>query len=102
MNLNPEITLTQAEIDAFCQKHHIRKLSLFGSGLRHELREDSDLDLLVEFEPRLVVDLFDMAEMEIELTRMLGRKVDLRTPQELSRYFRQDVLLTAQIIYEQK
>ena len=100
--MNPEITLNQAEIEAFCEKRHIHTLSLFGSALRDELRPDSDLDLLVEFEPRFVVDLFDMAEMEIELTRMLGRKVDLRTPQELSRYFRQDVMQTAQILYEQK
>jgi len=100
--MNPEFILTQAEIDAFCQKHHILKLSLFGSGLRHELREDSDIDLLVEFEPEFMVDLFDMAEMEIELNHMLGRKVDLRTPQELSRYFRQDVIQTAQALYEQR
>ena len=100
--MNPEITLNQAEIEAFCEKHHILKLSLFGSGLRDELRPDSDLDLLVEFEPQLMVDLFDMAEMEIELTRMLGRKVDLRTPQELSSYFRQDGMQTAQLLYEQK
>ncbi len=94
------ISFPQNEIHAFCERHPIRKLSLFGSVLRNDFRADSDVDMLVEFVPGAVIDLFDMAEMEIELTNLLGRKVDLRTPAELSRYFRQKVLDTAQLQYE--
>jgi predicted nucleotidyltransferase len=86
----------------FCQQHHIRKLWLFGSILRDDLGPQSDIDMLVEFEPQQVVGFLKLAALEIELSEMLGRKVDLRTPAELSRYFRQDVLATAEVQYEQK
>lgn len=84
----------------FCRKHHIRKLSLFGSALRGELHPNSDIDLLVEFESGHVPGLITLAGMEIELTEMLGRKADLRTPRELSRYFRDQVVNTAEVQYE--
>ena len=94
------VTIPTAQVAAFCQRHSIHKLALFGSVLRDDFGPDSDIDILVEFEPDARVDFFDMASMEMELTDMLGRKVDLRTPQELSRYFRQKVLDTAQVVYE--
>jgi hypothetical protein len=73
---------------------------VFGSALRDDFGPDSDIDTLVEFEPGARVSFFDMVTMEMELTDMMGRQVDLRTPQELSRYFRQTVLDTARVVYE--
>ena len=83
----------------FCRRHHIRKLSLFGSVLREDFRPDSDIDVLVEFEPDVAVGLIRLAGMELELSALLGRKVDMRTPAELSRYFRQEVVDTAEVQY---
>jgi hypothetical protein len=84
----------------FCKKHHIRRLSLFGSVLRDDFGPNSDIDVLVEFEPGKTPGMITLAGMEIELSELLGRKADLRTPAELSRYFRQDVLDHAQVQYE--
>ena len=97
-----EIVLPLDEIVAFCQRHPIRKLSLFSSALRSDFRPDSDVDLLVEFEPGARISLLDMAAFEIELGELIGRKVDLRTPQELSRYFRQQVVESAEPLYERQ
>ena len=86
------------EIDRYCRKNSIRHLKTFGSmlgGDRIDLREDSDLDLLVEFEPGTRITLLDMARMERELSELTGFKVDLRTAGDLSRYFRQEVLQEA-------
>jgi predicted nucleotidyltransferase len=88
------------KLEEFCQRHHIRKLSLFGSALRGQLHPDSDIDLLVEFESGHVPGLITLAGMEIELSKMLGRKADLRTPRDLSRYFRDQVVNTAEVQYE--
>jgi hypothetical protein len=93
------IAIDKEQIAAFCRRHHIRRLSLFGSVLREDFGPDSDVDVLVEFEPGTSVGLFGLSAMEIELTEMLGRKADLRTPAELSRYFRDDVVAKAQPIY---
>lgn len=83
-----------------CRRHHIRKLSLFGSQLKGTARPDSDVDLLVEFEPGSRTTLLDMAQIEIELSPLLGgRKVDLRTAEDLSRYFRDEVVRTAEPQY---
>lgn len=80
----------------FCERHHIRRLSLFGSTLAGTARPDSDVDLLVEFEPGEAPGFIALAEMELELSELLeGRTVDLRTPADLSRYFRDDVLRAA-------
>lgn len=85
----------------FCRKHRIRKLAFFGSVLRDDFRPDSDVDVLVEFEPGASVGLIRMAGIEIELSTLIGRKVDLRTAGELSRYFRDDVLRTCEVRYAQ-
>jgi predicted nucleotidyltransferase len=91
----------QAALATLCRRHHIRRLSLFGSTLKGTARPDSDIDLLVEFEPGAHPSLFDMAGIEIELSALLGgRRVDLRTAQDLSRYFRSDVVRTAAVQYE--
>jgi predicted nucleotidyltransferase len=87
-------------IAEFCQRNHIRRLSLFGSVLRDDFRPDSDIDVLVEFEPGHVPGLLRIAGMEIELSDILGRDVDLRTAGDLSRYFRQAVVDSAELIYE--
>ena len=74
-------------------------MSLFGSALSGALRKDSDIDLLVEFEPGQTPSLFTLINLEDELTIVLGRKADLRTPEELSRYFRSEVLTQARPLY---
>ena len=100
MSEKSSIELPRDKIAEFCKRNRIRKLSLFGSALRADLRENSDIDLLVEFQPGPVPSLIDLARMERELSTLLdGRKVDLRTPQELSRYFRQEVLSSASVQY---
>jgi excisionase family DNA binding protein len=84
-----------------CRRHHIRRLSLFGSTLKGTARADSDVDLLVEFEPGAKPSLFDLAKIEGELSNLLaGRRVDLRTPEDLSRYFRDEVVREAEVQYE--
>lgn len=87
-------------LPALCKRHRIRKLSLFGSQLKGTARPDSDIDLLVEFEPGADITLFDMARIEIELSNLLGgRRVDLRTAEDLSRYFRDEVVRSAEPQY---
>jgi predicted nucleotidyltransferase len=95
------IEIPRAQIERFCGQHHIRKLALFGSILTDRFRPDSDVDVLVEFEREHIPGLFGIVEMESELGGMLGRKVDLRTPGDLSRYFRDEVLASALVQYEQ-
>jgi uncharacterized protein len=86
-------------IEDFCRRHHIRKLSIFGSYLREDFGPESDIDFLVVFDPAHIPGLIDIAGMEIELSGMLGRKVDLRTAQDLSRYFRDEVVAQAEVQY---
>ncbi len=95
------IVIPQDRIADFCRRNHIRKLSLFGSVLRKDFDPDSDIDVLVEFEPGVRVGFIRLAGMEIELSQLLERKVDLRTPGDLSRYFRQEVLESAETQYVQ-
>ena len=86
---------------SLCRRHGIHRLSLFGSTLKGTARPDSDVDLLVEFEPDARPNLMTMARIENELAPLLnGRKVDLRTARELSRYFRDEVVRTAEVQYE--
>jgi predicted nucleotidyltransferase len=93
-----KVELPQDKIADFCRHYHIRRLALFGSALRAELRLDSDLDVLVEFESGHTPGLAFFG-MEQELTELLGRKVDLNTPQFLSPYFRDTVLAEAETQY---
>jgi predicted nucleotidyltransferase len=90
-----------AALTALCRRHCIRRLSLFGSVLHGADRPDSDVDLLVEFEPDAKPSLLDLSAIEQELSDLLdGRPVDLRTAGELSRYFRDAVLREAKVQYE--
>ncbi|MCC7277406.1 MAG: nucleotidyltransferase family protein [Chromatiaceae bacterium] len=93
------LNLDQDALTVFCRRHHIRRLSLFGSQLKGTATPKSDIDLLVEFDPQHIPSLFGIAGMEIELSEMLGKKVDLRTAGDLSRYFRDEVVRTAEVQY---
>lgn len=89
------------KIADFCRKRHITRLAVFGPALTPDFRPDSDIDLLVEFEPGHTPGLFGIARMERELSGFLdGRRADVRTPQDLSRYFRQEVVEQAEVLYE--
>ena len=94
------ISVDQEAVAQFCRSHHIRKLSLFGSVLRDDFGPESDVDLLVEFDPGKVPGLIRLSGMELDLSPLFGgRKVDLRTPEDLSRYFRDQVVATAEGVY---
>jgi uncharacterized protein len=88
-----------SELRAFCERHRIARLAVFGSAQRGELTPESDVDVLVEFEVEARVGLIALAGMELELSSMIGRRVDLRTPAELSRHFRADVVEHARVEY---
>jgi uncharacterized protein len=86
---------------SLCRRRQIRRLSLFGSALKANARQDSDIDLLVEFSPEAKPTFLDLAEIEQELSALLaGRRVDLRTAEDLSRYFRDEVHREAEVQYE--
>ena len=93
------IEIDKDAVAAFCQKHHIIKLALFGSVLTDEFREDSDVDVLVDFDQEHIPSLFAIARMERELSEFLGRKADMRTPEDLSEYFRDEVVRSALVQY---
>ena len=99
MRKRAHVEIPKETIELFCKKHYIRKLSLFGSGLRDDFSPESDLDILLEFDPAHIPGLIRLAGMEIELSEILGRKVDMRTAQDLSRYFRQEVVNSAKVQY---
>lgn len=94
------LNLAEATLTRFCERHHILRLSLFGSQRKGTAQPESDIDLLVEFEPDRVPGLLALANMEEELSELLGgQRVDLRTAQDLSRYFRDEVVRTAEVQY---
>ena len=95
---NPGIAAAEAarpEVEDFCRRHHVRRLALFGSVLRPDFREESDIDVLVEFEAESAPGFFEFVGMKEELSALLGRPVDLRTPGSLSPYFRDEILREA-------
>jgi len=92
--------ISNDKLAEFCKRNHIRKLSVFGSAVRGQLGPDSDIDLLVEFEENHTPGLFSIVAMEIELAEMLGRKIDMRTPEDLSQYFRDEVMQNAELQYQ--
>ena len=97
--MDNHLNLDREKIAEFCRRNHIRKLSLFGSVLSDSFGPDSDVDVLVEFEPGFRVGLIRLAGIENELSNIIGRKADIRTPQDLSRYFRDKVVSTAEVQY---
>jgi predicted nucleotidyltransferase len=93
------IALPEDRLDEFCRRNHIAKLPPSGSVLREDFRPDSDVDVLVEFEEGHVPGMIGLARMESELSASFKRKLDLRTPQDLSRYFRDEVVRSAAVQY---
>ena len=99
MNLETDIALDSSYLGDFCRRNGVARLSRFGSRLRKEARDDSDLDLLVEFLPGRRVSLFDIGGMIFELSEKFGIQVDLRTPEDLSPMFRDRVIREARTLY---
>ena len=97
--MSPQVVIDRARLAEFCRRHHVSKLSFFGSVLGETFRPDSDVDVLVEFEPEHVPGLLTLAGLEIKLSELLGRKADVRTAEDLSRYFRVEVVARAELLY---
>lgn len=93
------LSVPRDEIQCFCRRNQIRRLAFFGSVIRDDFTDDSDVDVIVEFDERARVGLFALAGMEDELSAILGRKVDLLTPKSISKYFRDKVLAEAEEVY---
>ena len=97
-----KVNVDKDRVAEFCRKNHIRRLALFGSALRGDFGAESDVDVLVEFETGHVPGLIRLAGLELDLSEIFGgHKVDLRTPEDLSRYFRDTVLAEAEVQYEE-
>ena len=94
------IQIPEDKLAAFCRQHRIRRLALFGSILRDDFGPESDIDVLVEFETEARVGMIHLAAIELELSDLLGRKVDLNTPGFISPYYRERVLAEAQVQYD--
>ena len=95
----PQIPISQAQVVDFCQRNQIRTFSLFGSVLREDFGPDSDVDVLVEFEPEAQIGLMALARMQRELADLLGRRVDLVPRDGLKPQIRDGVLGSAQVLY---
>jgi hypothetical protein len=100
--LATHLELPASEIAAFCERHHIRRLSFFGSVLREDFDSTSDVDVLIEFEEGHGGGFFEFISMQIELSEIIGRQVDLNTLEDLSRYFRQQVIDSAEVQDERR
>jgi predicted nucleotidyltransferase len=100
MSMRVKIDVPKEELAAFCRRNHIRRLAFFGSALRDDFTPESDVDVLVEFEPGARVGLITLAGMEIELTRLLGHTAEMHTVKGLNPHFRDAVLEQAEVQYE--
>ncbi|MFP3899719.1 MAG: nucleotidyltransferase family protein [Acidimicrobiia bacterium] len=100
MEVAQGVIVDEERLRSFCHEHGIRRLRLFGSALHGTLRPDSDIDLLVEFEPGRTPGLLRISQLELDLGELLGRPVDLRTVHDLSRYFRDQVAAEARTLYD--
>lgn len=99
MELRTGLTVEDSFLDEFATRHGIRRIALFGSALREDFGPSSDIDLLVEFLPGHTPGLLHLAHMELELESVVGRRIELRTYEDLSPYFRDDVAATARPLY---
>ena len=97
--MSPAIHVDHRALARFCRQNGIRRLAVFGSALRDDFGPDSDVDLLVEFEPGTRMGLIGLSRVEIDLSELLGRQADLNTPNGLHRRFRDRVLAEAQVLY---
>ena len=102
MNEAIKIDLPVEAIRDYCETQPIERLSVFGSALRNELTLESDIDLLVEYVPEARIGLFDMGGHLMDLSEIVGRRVDLCTPNELSKYIRDEIVESARLIYEKE
>ncbi len=103
IGVNPEVYVPRDRIASFCEKRGIVWMAIFGSALRSDFRTDSDIDVLVRFDPSRTPGLIRLSAMERELSGLFGdRKVDLRTPENLSRYFRDKAVDEAETVYERE
>ena len=93
------VNIPDDRLAEFCRRHGVKRFALFGSILRDDFRPDSDVDVLVEFLPGVRYSLLDLGGMWVELREMIGREVDLKTPLDLSRYFRDQVVREARTLY---
>ena len=94
------IKIPKKQLESYCKKNHIKKLALFGSFLREDFSSDSDIDILVEFEKDHIPGFFDIVRMEEQLSKFFkGKNIDLRTPKDLSRYFRKKIINNAEVLY---
>jgi hypothetical protein len=100
MKTRMNLKIPKKQLNEFCKKNHITKLSLFGSALHDDFGSDSDVDMLVEFSPEARVGLVGFAGLELELSEILGRKVDLNTPDSVNKYYREKVLAEAEVQYD--
>jgi uncharacterized protein len=99
VELREGLTVEDSFLDAFAARHGVRRLALYGSALRADFGPASDIDLLIEFQPGHAPGLLHLAQMELELEEVIGREVELRTYEDLSRYFRDSVTSTARPLY---
>ena len=99
--MSARIEIPYDQISEFCQRWRVRKMALFGSVIRDDFTPESDVDVLVEFQPGPTPGLRFYGAMPDELSRILSRKVDLNTAQDLSPYFRQEVLDEAEVVYDE-
>lgn len=97
--MSPRVPVDRKQIESLCRRYHVRKLALFGSVLREDFAQNSDVDILVEFKDGYVPGLAFFT-MQNELSQIIGRKVDLNTPKFLSRYFRDQVMKEAEVFYD--
>lgn len=97
-SIQSRISTSREQLVRYCNRHHIRRMSLFGSVLRRDFGSESDVDILVEFDPKHIPGL-EFVRMREELSQLLGRTVDLRTPASLSPHFRAEVLREAELVY---
>src|SRR5580658_3456510 len=98
--MKPHIKISKTWLTRFCKENHIVKMSLFGSVISDHFTDVSDVDILVEFDPRHIPGLFSFVRMRNALSEHFGREVDLRTPEEISRLFKNEVIEQAYPIYE--
>lgn len=101
-NMKPKIRLPKAWLEQFCMENHIVKMALFGSVVSDHFTETSDIDILVEFDPKFIPGLFGFVGMRNSLSERLGREVDLRTPEDISNLFRNEVIEQSYPIYGKK
>lgn len=97
--MNPKIKIPHEWLEKFCKENHIVKLALFGSVISNHFTDASDVDILVEFDPLHIPGLFRLVDMKDSLTQNLGREVDLRTPEDISKLFRNEVIQQSYLIY---